>query len=82
MRCLTDHYDALSALEHQTAGETTLKKHLRTYTRHNTADFFIHKNLKQFLNRELDVYIKNEVLPLSSLIFADTNFQEDQLTNA
>ena len=82
MRCLTDHYDALSALEHQTAGETTLKKHLRTYTRHNTTDFFIHKDLKQFLNRELDVYIKNEVLPLSSLIFADTNFQEDQLTNA
>ena len=81
MRCLTDHYDALSALEHQTAGETTLKKHLHIYTRRNTADFFIHKDLKQFLDRELDVYIKNEVLPLSSLIFADTNFQEDQLTN-
>ena len=81
MRCLTLHYDALSALEHQTAGETILKKHLRTYTRRNTADFFIHKELKQFLNRELDVYIKNEVLPLPSLIFADTNFREDQLTN-
>ena len=68
MKCLTDHYNALSALEHQTEGETTLKKHLRIYTRHNTADFFIHKNLKQFLNRELDVYIKNEVIPLSGLI--------------
>ena len=78
--CLTDHYNALSALEHQTEGETTLKKHLRIYTRRNTADFFIHKNLKQFLNRELDVYIKNEVMPLSSLIFTDANFQEDSLT--
>ena len=81
MRCLVNHYDALSALEHQTTRETTLKKHLRTYTLRNTADFFIHKNLKQFLYRELDVYIKNEVFPLTSLIFADTNFQEDQLTN-
>ena len=80
MRCLTDHYDALSALEHRMEDETTLKKHLRIYTRRNTADFFIHKNLKQFLNRELDVYIKNEVLPLSALIFQDSNFQEDSLT--
>ena len=81
IRCLTDHYDALSALEHRTEGETTFKKHLRIYTRRNTADFFIHKDLKQFLNRELDVYIKNEVLPLFSLIFEDANFQEDRLTN-
>ena len=81
MACLTDHYNALSALDRQTEGETILKKHLRTYTRRNTADFFIHKDLKQFLNRELDAYIKNEVLPLSSLIFADTNFREDQLTS-
>ena len=80
MACLTDHYKALSALEHQTEGETTLKKHLRSYTRRNTADFFIHKDLKQFLNRELDVYIKNEVMPLSSLIFTDANFQEENLT--
>ena len=67
---LTDHYNALSAL----------KKHLQTYTRGNTADFFIHKDLKQFLNRELDVYIKNEVMPLSSLVFDDVNFQEGSLT--
>ena len=69
MACLTGHYNALSALDRQTADETILKKHLRTYTRRNTADFFIHKDLKQFLNRELDVYIKNEVIPISDLIF-------------
>ena len=80
MGCLTDHYNALSALERQTEGVTILKKHLRTYTRRNTADFFIHKDLRQFLDRELDIYIKNEVLPLSSLIFADSNFQETHLT--
>jgi len=79
MECLISHYNALSALDHQTGDETVLKKHLRTYTRRNTADFFIHKNLEQFLVRELDVYIKNEVMPLSSLVFEDTNFQEDSL---
>ena len=70
---LTNHYNALAALGHQTDGETTLKKHLRTYTRCNTADFFIHKDLKQFLNRELDVYIKNEVIPLSHFILTNEN---------
>lgn len=73
MRCLTGHYNALSALEYQTADETTLKKHLRTYTRRNTADFFIHKDLKQFLNRELDVFIKNEVIPISDFILTNVN---------
>ena len=82
MARLTDHYNALSVLAQETDDVTVLKKHLLTYTRSNTADFFIHKDLDQFLTRELDVYIKNEVLPLSSLIFADPNFQEDQLTKA
>ena len=77
---LAKHYNALSALEHKTGDVTNLKKHLQTYTRRNTADFFIHKNLEKFLKRELDVYLKNEVMPLSSLIFQDTNFQEDSLT--
>ena len=77
---LGEYYNVQSELSHETDGVTTLKKHLRTYTRRNTADFFIHKDLKQFLNRELDVYMKNEVMPLSSLIFEDTHFQEDNLT--
>ena len=80
MARLTGHYNVLSDLAQETDGVTVLKKHLRTYTRSNTADFFVHKNLEQFLTRELDIYIKNEVLPLSSLIFADVNFQTDQLT--
>ena len=74
------NYNIQSELGHETGGVSLLKKHLRTYTRRNTADFFIHKDLKQFLTRELDVYIKNEVMPLSSLIFDDANFQEDHLT--
>ncbi len=79
MENLTNHYNVLSALDFQINDVTSLKKHLRTYTRRNTADFFIHKDLKKFLNRELDVYIKNEVIPMSSLIFDDVNFNDDDL---
>ena len=77
---LGDYSDIQRELGHKIGNVTLLKKHLQIYTRCNTADFFIHKNLEQFLNRELDVYIKNEVLPLCSLIFQNTSFQEDNLT--
>jgi adenine-specific DNA-methyltransferase len=44
-----------------------LEHHLRQYTRRNTSDFFIHKDLKGFLSRELDFYLKNEVLNLEEM---------------
>ncbi|RTI02132.1 site-specific DNA-methyltransferase, partial [Thermus scotoductus] len=44
-----------------------LEHHLRRYTAKNTRDFFIHKDLKGFLSRELDFYLKNEVLNLDEL---------------
>jgi len=44
-----------------------LEHHLRQYTRANTSDFFIHKDLKGFLSRELDFYLKNEVLNLDEM---------------
>ena len=46
---------------------TELERHLTTYTQRNTADYFIHKNLGEFLNNELDFYIKNEVMNLDNL---------------
>ncbi len=46
---------------------TNLEHHLRQYTRRNTSDFFIHKDLKGFLSRELDFYLKNEVLNLDEM---------------
>lgn len=48
-------------------GKTIIEKHLLRYTRRNTSDYFIHKNLKGFLENELDFYIKNEVLNLDDL---------------
>ena len=44
-----------------------LEHHLRQYTRRNTSDFFIHQNLNGFLSRELDFYLKNEVLNLGEM---------------
>ena len=46
---------------------TFLEHHLRQYTRRNTSDFFIHKDLKAFLAREMDFYLKNEVLNLDEI---------------
>jgi len=47
-----------------------LEHHLRQYTRRNSSDFFIHKNLAGFLGRELDFYLKNEVLNLEEVAAA------------
>lgn len=46
---------------------TLLEKHLNDYTARNTFDYFIHKNLGGFLRRELDFYIKSEVLHLDDV---------------
>jgi adenine-specific DNA-methyltransferase len=50
-----------------------LEKHLNSYVERNTRDFFIHKNLKGFLESELDFYLKNEVWSLSELEAAKEN---------
>ena len=74
--------DALAALNDEKRktdkGETIpyLEHHLRQYTRRNTSDFFIHKDLKGFLSRELDFYLKNEVLNLEELEAAGEDLAE------
>lgn len=62
----TDKGEPVSWLEH----------HLRQYTRRNTSDFFIHKDLRGFLSRELDFYLKNEVLNLDELEAAGQSLSE------
>jgi adenine-specific DNA-methyltransferase len=46
---------------------TILERHLNRYTARNTFDYFIHKDLGGFLRRELDFYIKNEVMHLDDI---------------
>jgi adenine-specific DNA-methyltransferase len=50
---------------------TLLEKCLMNYTTKNTADYFIHKDLETFLRRELDFYIKNEVMHLDDVQTAE-----------
>lgn len=49
------------------ASRTLLDRHLDQYSKRNTFDYFIHKNLGRFLRRELDFYIKNEIMHLDDI---------------
>lgn len=61
----------------QKGGRTILAKHLSEYTGKNSFDYFIHKDLGGFLSRELDFFIKNEVLHLDDLDDApEANWKE------
>ena len=51
----------------ETPGHSKLEGHLRRYTARNTFDYFIHKDLGGFLRRELDFYVKNEVMHLDDI---------------
>ena len=46
---------------------TRLRVHLDRYTARNTFDYFIHKDLVGFLRRELDFYVKSEVMHLDDV---------------
>ena len=89
---LRDNTQATAALsgEHRRDGNgpvSHLEHHLRRYVRRNNSDFFIHKDLAGFLSRELDFYLKNEVLNLDNLATAGQDvsegwFQQMRLTKA
>jgi adenine-specific DNA-methyltransferase len=56
-----------------------LAKYVVRYTARNTMDYFIHKDLGCFLRRELDFYIKNEVMRLDDIASADVSGAEQYL---
>jgi adenine-specific DNA-methyltransferase len=53
--------------------------HLNRYTLLNTADYFIHKNLKKFLQHELDYFLKNEVFCID---FLDPAWDDEMVQTA
>ena len=61
----------LAKVHFKTDGEkadySRLRAHLNRYFARNTFDYFIHKDLGGFLRRELDFYIKNEVMQLDDV---------------
>lgn len=58
---------------------TTFERYLTDYTAKNTFDYFIHKDLKGFLSRELDFYIKNELFHSDDVIPDDVDNLEKQI---
>ena len=56
-----------------------LAKYINQYTARNTMDYFIHKDLSGFLRRELDFYIKNEVMRLDDIQSAEAPVVEKYL---
>ncbi|MDA8003565.1 MAG: site-specific DNA-methyltransferase, partial [Alphaproteobacteria bacterium] len=46
---------------------TLLEKHVGAFSARNRFDYFIHKDLGAFLRRELDFFLKNEVMILSDV---------------
>ena len=51
---------------------TLLERCLTAYTSKNTADYFIHKDLGGYLRRELDFYIKSEMMHLDDIQDVET----------
>jgi len=47
--------------------KSQLRVHLERYAGRHTYDYFIHKDLGGFLRRELDFYIKNEIVRLDDI---------------
>ena len=71
---------SLARLIFEKEGEkSVIERHLFRFTRRNTTDYFIHKDLKGFLERELDFYIKNEFLNLEDLDVLERSGYFDKL---
>ena len=63
-KALLDHREG-DADDEET--RTLFRYHAGRFARRRTSDFFIHRDLEAFLTRELEYYLRSEVLSLSSL---------------
>lgn len=66
---LTEWLSALGELRptEKNPGRTLLAKHLDDFTARYAFDYFIHKDLGGFFRRELDFFIKNEIMHLDDV---------------
>lgn len=72
---LPQGWEVLLSLVNTTDTRTLLEKHITDYTAKNSFDYFIHKDLGGFLRRELDFYIKNDVMHIDDLDVNHINAQ-------
>lgn len=78
---VSEHTELVSRLLKETSANSKeprplIKKHLDSYVAKNSFDYFIHKDLKGFLSRELDFYIKNEILHIDDIDSEDIERNE------
>jgi adenine-specific DNA-methyltransferase len=78
-RSVFGHMMKLPSPTEKIPGRPLLAKYINQYTARNTMDYFIHKDLGGFLKRELDFYIKNEVMHLDDIENADAPAVETYL---
>ncbi len=79
---LVSQYPDFASLLTVSDGKSLLERQLSRYTARNTFDYFIHKDLGKFLNRELDFYIKNEVIFLDDIDEQDERKTKEYLLKA
>ena len=70
------------ASDNADAPKTVFHLQLNRYTRRHDADFFIHKNLREFLLRELESSVKNEVINLDEIQADNLPLAEARLISA
>ncbi|MCK8825195.1 site-specific DNA-methyltransferase [Fuchsiella alkaliacetigena] len=64
------------------SSQTVLAKHINKYTKKNKLDYFIHKDLQGFLERELDFYIKNEIIDFDVIELEHENELKERVLKA
>ena len=72
-------FQRLLAAVSEKDNRSLLQKHLTAYVAKNTFDYFIHKDLNGFLTRELDFFIKSEVICLDDIDTTDEKRVESYL---
>ena len=79
---LTEDFSAIfdKAPTEKNKNRTIIEKHLGSFISRNSFDYFIHKDLGGFLSRELDFYIKNEVLYIDDINTENPAFFTAQLS--
>ena len=63
----TSEYGEYYELVKEQNDDSLLFKKIKDYTKRNTFDYFVHKDLRKFLLRELDFYIKNEIINIDDI---------------
>ena len=69
-QCIAEDFPALAPLLETQAdqdGKSLFAIHAARFVRRSTSDFFIHRNLRAFLRRELDFFLKNDVINADEL---------------